>query len=103
MIYDAASVKCAAPGQPGGVGGSPRTQVPCTGTSGNYLLDQIPVPSHSLRPISATVTLLERGGVRFPWVAVDSAPITLPADIPPNQAEPPTIIVPDLQPVTPIP
>jgi hypothetical protein len=106
-IYDAANAKCPAPTRPGvgagGPGGPGNTQVPCIGTSGDYLLDQIQIPGHSLQPTPATLTLLERSRANSPWVAVDSAPITLPADIPPNQTDPPTINAPDLQPVTPIP
>jgi hypothetical protein len=99
-IYDAANIKCPAPA---GASGPPNGQVPCTGTSGDYLLDQIAIPNGSPQPTPATLTLLERSRAGRPWVAVDSAPITLPADIPPNQAEPPTITAPDLQPVIPIP
>ena len=103
-IYDAANLKCLSPsGPPVGAGGPSNKQVPCSGTSGDYLLDQIPIPGHSPQATTATLTLLERSRVGTPWVAVDSAPIILPADTPDNQADPPTITAPDLQPVTPIP
>jgi hypothetical protein len=79
----------------------------CSSHAGAYLLANVPLsgndfPGPGKRPLHAVITLLERGpdGQYRP---VDSAPITLPADTPASNADPPTTSAPDLVALDPAP